>query len=179
MNSEKVAWVEEVFSTKVSPLPVRYLGLPLTSRNLSKKDCEDLVEKINARLECWSNRFLSRAGRRVLVASVLQAMVFFWPRVCFLPKSVIRAVNAICAKFLWRGCGDRKGGHRINWEDVCRDKEEGGLGLKNIEVMNSALVINQIWGKKEVRPSVWTDWLKKYWSKGKHWWENERFSSSS
>ncbi|KAL9679299.1 hypothetical protein QQ045_017157 [Rhodiola kirilowii] len=160
MNAGKVVWVDEVIGTKVSPLPVRYLGLPLTSRILSRKDRESLVEKITARLDCWSNRFLSRSGRRVLVSSVLQAMVFFWARVCFLPKTVIQKVNAICARFLWRGGSDRKGGHLVKWEDVCRDKEEGGLGLKNIEVMNSAMVINQMWGKDGARPNVWTDWLE-------------------
>ncbi|KAL9687888.1 hypothetical protein QQ045_032296 [Rhodiola kirilowii] len=101
MSEGKVAWVEGIIGTKVSPLPVRYLGLPLTSRSLSRKDCDILIEKITSRLECWSNKFLSRAGRRVLVSSVLQAMVYFWARVCILPKTVIHGVNATCARFLW------------------------------------------------------------------------------
>ncbi|CAM9000776.1 unnamed protein product [Rhodiola kirilowii] len=70
MGEGKVAWVEGIIGTKSSPLPVRFLGLPLTSRSLSRKDCNILIEKITSRLECWSNRFLSRAGRRVLVSSV-------------------------------------------------------------------------------------------------------------
>ncbi|CAM8999426.1 unnamed protein product [Rhodiola kirilowii] len=95
MNVGKVSWIEEVIGCKVAPLPVRYLGLPFTSKSLSRKDCESLIEKITARLDCWSNRFLSRAERRVLVSSVLQAMIFFWARVCFLPKTVIQVVNAV------------------------------------------------------------------------------------
>ncbi|KAL9683512.1 hypothetical protein QQ045_015334 [Rhodiola kirilowii] len=149
INDGKVTWVEEVIGTKTSPLPVRYLGISLTSRSLSRKDCDNLIEKITARLEYWSNRFLSRAGRRVLVSSVLQAMVFFWARVCILPKTVIQAVNATCARFFWRGSCDKKRGHLVKWDDMCRDKEDGGLGLKNIETLNFAMVINQMWGKKE------------------------------
>ncbi|KAL9669434.1 hypothetical protein QQ045_006981 [Rhodiola kirilowii] len=47
-----------------------------------------------------------------------------------------------------------------------------------METMNYAMVINQMWGKKEGRPSLWLDWLEKYWSKGKHWWEDEFFKGS-
>ncbi|KAL9677072.1 hypothetical protein QQ045_005299 [Rhodiola kirilowii] len=140
MGTSKVKWVEEIIGTRVSPLPVRYLGLPLTSRSLSRKDCDTLIEQITARLQCWSNRLLSRAGKRVLVSSVLQAMIFFWARVCVLPKTVIRAVNAACASFLWNGSCGKRGGHLVKWEDVCKSKEEGGLGLKDLDRMNMALV---------------------------------------
>ncbi|CAM8905911.1 unnamed protein product [Rhodiola kirilowii] len=159
MNAAKVEWVEEAIGIRVSPLPVHYLGLPLTSRSLSKKDCDTLIEKITARLECWSNRFLSRAGRRVL--------------------TVIHAVNASCASFLWKGSGGKRGGHLVKWEDVCKSKEEGGLGLKDIEKINLAMVTNQLWGKILGRSSLWIDWLDKYWSKGKHWWEEEVKVNSS
>ncbi|KAL9664231.1 hypothetical protein QQ045_019630 [Rhodiola kirilowii] len=172
MNDAKRVWVEEVIGTKVSPLPVRYLGLPLTSNKLSRKDCGTLIDKLTAQLAYWSNRFLSRAGRRVLVSGVLQAMVFFWARVCMLPKRVIQEVNTICANFLWKGLSDKKGGHLISWENVCKDKKDGGLGLKNLEKMNYALVINQMWGSKAGNKSVWVDWMDKYWTKGKHWWED-------
>ncbi|CAM8972543.1 unnamed protein product [Rhodiola kirilowii] len=171
MGAAKVAWVEDMIGTKSSPLPVRYLGLPLTSRSLSRKDCDSLIQKITTRLDCWSSRYLSRAGRRVLVFSVLQSMVFFWARVCLLPKTVIQEVNSICARFLWCGNCDKKGGHLVKWVDVCRDKVEGGLGLKNLECMNYAMVICQMWGNKGSRAGLWSDWLDKYWNKGKHWWE--------
>ncbi|KAL9661414.1 hypothetical protein QQ045_026238 [Rhodiola kirilowii] len=81
--------------------------------SMCRKDCDILIEKITTRLECWSNRFLSRAGRRVLVASVLQAMVFFWARVCVLPKTVIQTVNASYLRQIpvesWRGNDDEFG----------------------------------------------------------------------
>ncbi|CAM8945788.1 unnamed protein product [Rhodiola kirilowii] len=179
MDEAKVVWVEELFGVKSSPLPVKYLGLPLTTKNLSRKDCEILIQKITSRLDCWSNRFLSRAGRKVLVSSVLQSMIFYWARVCLLPKTIIHEVNAICARFLWRGNCDKEGGHLVKWADVCRVKEEGGLGLKNLECMNYAMVIGQLWGNKGRRSGMWFEWLDKYWNKGKHWWEEGVNSSSS
>ncbi|KAL9679993.1 hypothetical protein QQ045_017864 [Rhodiola kirilowii] len=163
MNEAKVARVESVIGTKACPLPVRYLGLPLTSKKLSRKDCDNLITKMTARLECWSNRFLSRAGRKVLVSAVLQAMVFF------LGVSL----------FLWKGRCDKKGGHLVSWEKVCRDKKKGGLGIKDIELMNYSMVINQMWGNKDGNTSAWTEWMDKYWPKGKRWWEDEVKADSS
>ncbi|KAL9689526.1 hypothetical protein QQ045_009912 [Rhodiola kirilowii] len=132
MNAAKIAWVDNVIGTKACSLPVRYLGLPLTSKRLSRRDCDNLIDRMTARLDSWSNKFLSRAGRKVLVSAVLQAMVFFWAWVCLLPKTVIHSVNSICARFLRKGSSDRRGGHLVSWEKVCRDKKEGGLALKTL-----------------------------------------------
>ncbi|KAL9686546.1 hypothetical protein QQ045_024007 [Rhodiola kirilowii] len=52
------------------------------------------------RLNSWNGRLLSRAGRVVLINSVLQATVLYWARVFILPKQVVNAANAICANFL-------------------------------------------------------------------------------
>ncbi|KAL9683803.1 hypothetical protein QQ045_021229 [Rhodiola kirilowii] len=64
------------------------------------------------------------AGRKILIQSVLQATIPHWVRMYILPKQVILATDSICAKFLWNGCVDKKGGHHVKWEDVCRSKRE-------------------------------------------------------
>ncbi|KAL9680917.1 hypothetical protein QQ045_012698 [Rhodiola kirilowii] len=56
-------------------------------------------------------------------------------------KAIKDVVNDTCARFLWRGCGGKKGDHQVKWEDVYRDKEEGGLGFKNIEVLRFLHVV--------------------------------------
>ncbi|KAL9685844.1 hypothetical protein QQ045_023298 [Rhodiola kirilowii] len=130
MNAAKITWIENVIGTKACSLPVRYVGLPLTSKRVSRRDCDNLIDRMTARLDSWSNIFLSRAGRKVLVLTVLQAMMFFLARVCLLPKTVIHSVNSICDRFLWKGSSDRRGGHLVSWEKICRDKKEGGWALK-------------------------------------------------
>lgn len=42
-------------------LPVRYLGIPLVSRQLSIKDCRPLIEKSTH--QHWSSKFHTYAGR--------------------------------------------------------------------------------------------------------------------
>jgi hypothetical protein len=52
-------------------LPVRYLGVTLITKRLSSSDCETLVGRITARIDSWTVRNLSFAGRLQLLSSVL------------------------------------------------------------------------------------------------------------
>lgn len=44
-------------------LPFNYLGVPLFSKKLIVAQCMPLVEKIAARVRCYSAKLLSNAGR--------------------------------------------------------------------------------------------------------------------
>ncbi|KAL9678905.1 hypothetical protein QQ045_016756 [Rhodiola kirilowii] len=169
MSEVKRRWVESVVNCSGSELPVRHLGFPLTSKSLSSHECSAIIQRLTSRLNCWSNRFLSRAGKRVLIISVLQAIVFYRASICILPKKVLQGINSICANFLWNGKAEGRGCHLISWNAVCLDKREGGLGIKNLEVMNEALVLNQLWDLTRNSQSIWSCWVSEYWTKGIHW----------
>ncbi|GJT64029.1 RNA-directed DNA polymerase, eukaryota, reverse transcriptase zinc-binding domain protein [Tanacetum coccineum] len=47
----------------VGTLPVRYLGVPLLTKNLSINDCKPLISKLKAKVNDWKNKTLSYAGR--------------------------------------------------------------------------------------------------------------------
>ncbi|KAL9689317.1 hypothetical protein QQ045_009701 [Rhodiola kirilowii] len=178
-SEDKKNWIESMVLSPVSDLPVRYLGVPLTHKSISAYDCSIIIQRITGRLNCWSNRLLSRAGRRLLIISVLQAIVFYWARICILPKKVLKAINSICANFLWSGKSTRKGCHLIDWNSVCSEKKEGGLGIKNLDIMNDAMVMNQLWELNKNNMNVWSEWIKAYWTKGTHWWQNDSLIQSS
>nr|GEX11979.1 putative reverse transcriptase domain, reverse transcriptase zinc-binding domain protein [Tanacetum cinerariifolium] len=44
-------------------LPVKYLGVPLVSSRLIYRNCKELIEKVQARVDNWKNKLLSIAGR--------------------------------------------------------------------------------------------------------------------
>lgn len=69
----------------VCSLPIRYLGLPLTTKSMSKTDYEPLLEKIRNRLASWTCRHLSYAGRVQLIKSVITSITNFWCSVFYLP----------------------------------------------------------------------------------------------
>jgi hypothetical protein len=55
-------------------LPIRYLGVPLLSKQLTATDCDVLVPKIAGRIDSWLARNLSFTERLQLVSSVLLCM---------------------------------------------------------------------------------------------------------
>lgn len=60
-------------SIGVETLPIRYLGMPLTTKTLTSHDYEPLIDKILGRMLCWSNRSLSFSGRLQLIQTVTLA----------------------------------------------------------------------------------------------------------
>ena len=57
--------------------PMKYLGVPLISTRLSHCDCQPLLDKIMARIQSWTSRSLSYAGRLQLIASVLYSIQMY------------------------------------------------------------------------------------------------------
>lgn len=63
-----------------------------------------------------------------------------------LPTWVIKKINQIRQKFLWNGLGvDKKAYNLIEWSQVCKSNEKGGLGIINMENMNKALLTRWWW----------------------------------
>lgn len=54
--------------------PFRYLGIPITSKRISKGDCGILVDRILKRIVCWSSRHLSYAARVTPINFVLLSL---------------------------------------------------------------------------------------------------------
>ncbi|GAA0156803.1 hypothetical protein LIER_14207 [Lithospermum erythrorhizon] len=48
--------LSSVLAIPVLSLPVRYLGIPLTTRQLSVHDCRSLVEKVKKKIDGWGNQ---------------------------------------------------------------------------------------------------------------------------
>jgi hypothetical protein len=61
------------------------------------------------------------------------------------------------ARFFWEGVGDKKKYHWVNWAEVCKPKEQGGLGVMNTKLMNISLMVKWIWRLFTEQPeaSLW------------------------
>ncbi|GKE07082.1 hypothetical protein Tco_1399100, partial [Tanacetum coccineum] len=76
-------------------LPVKYLGVPLVSSRLKVKDCKELVERVQSRIQDWKNKSLSIAGRHQLVLSVIGSMHVYWASVFIIPTSVLLDIEQL------------------------------------------------------------------------------------
>lgn len=87
-----------------------------------------------------------------------------------LSKKVIRAIDAKCKAFLWKGKDSHSRGAKTNWETVCLPKSEGGLGLKLLLDLNNACSLRLIWLLFSGAGSLWIAWVNTYLIKGKNFW---------
>ncbi|KAL0313774.1 UNVERIFIED_CONTAM: hypothetical protein Scaly_2901600 [Sesamum calycinum] len=143
-------------------LPVKYLGVPLTASRLTIADCSPLINKVDARLAGWNHLNLSYAGRVQLIKSVLQSLHTYWASVFILPKGILNILEEKMRTFLWQGPHGR-GNAKVAWAQVCKPKEEGGLGIRSICVSNQALILKHLWKLlQNDGTSIWVDWIQHY-----------------
>ncbi|GJS08442.1 RNA-directed DNA polymerase, eukaryota, reverse transcriptase zinc-binding domain protein [Tanacetum coccineum] len=151
----------EVMPFKVEKLPIRYLGVPLTSKRLRAKECKYLLDKIKSRVSSWKNKCLSYTGRLMLVASILETISVYWASVFLLHVRVIKDINKLLKNFLWQQNDGTKRRAKVAWKNVCKFKQKGGLGLKDLRWINTEKLrgrsvwevdvdINDSWGWKNI-----------------------------
>ncbi|CAL9222992.1 unnamed protein product [Arabidopsis halleri] len=101
-------------------------------------------------------------------------MVNFWSSVFELPKHFYAKVDSLCSAFLWKNKTGSAAGARVAWKDLCRPKEEGGLGIRLLEDFEVVFRLKHIWNFFSKSGSLWVAWLKEniFWRKS-YWLTNE------
>lgn len=95
--------IVEVTGFKIGKLPMKYLGIPLSPNKLTKKECQQLVEKITSRIRGWMRKRLSYAGIIQLINSILLNMHIYRSSIILLPKAISQQVIQVFRGFLWGG----------------------------------------------------------------------------
>ncbi|GJS99190.1 RNA-directed DNA polymerase, eukaryota, reverse transcriptase zinc-binding domain protein [Tanacetum coccineum] len=163
---------------QIGKLPVRYLGVPLITKNIST-DCKPLVEKVRSKVRDWRNKALTYLGRLQLIASILSSMQIYWASIFLLPKFVIYEINKMLKGFLWCQGELTKGNAKVSWDNICKHKDQGGLGLKNLYVWNEVLLVKHLWNVAAKKDTLWVRWINVKILKGRSIWEISTKSNSS
>ena len=95
--------IKSYFPYSIKPLSdgSKYLGFFLKPNAYSFKDWMWLYKKIEGRIGCWTNKFLSREGRLVLLNAVLQSIPIYWATQCIYLKSHTTESKEKILLFLW------------------------------------------------------------------------------
>ena len=131
------------------------MGFFLKPNSYLKADWHWLLTKLEKRLKSWSHKWLSRAGRLVLVKFVLEAIPVYWMSLAWLPKGILEQIRRLCFSFLWRGKNDHRAMVWVRWEKIAVPKALGGWGLKNIFLFAKALGAKVSWRLIHTQ-SLWT-----------------------
>ncbi|GJX36031.1 RNA-directed DNA polymerase, eukaryota, reverse transcriptase zinc-binding domain protein [Tanacetum coccineum] len=163
----------------VGKFPMKYLGVPLIKIQLNVSECKPLVEKVEKKILDWKNRALTYAGRLQLIASVLSSMQMYWALVFLIPKTVINEINKLLKRFLWCQGELIKGKAKVLWDSICKPKDQGGLGLKDLHKWNETLLLKLLWNVAAKKDTLWVKWINVEKQKGRNLWDMQIDSNSS
>ncbi|PKU61440.1 Putative ribonuclease H protein [Dendrobium catenatum] len=109
---------------------MEYLGVKVALRRLKKRDYQFLLDKSLKKLNSWSNKFISLAGRMVLVNSVYVNFPVFISSHSLIPLGVLKEFEKLCRDIIWNKADGSHGLHYVAWNELCKPKALGGWGIK-------------------------------------------------
>lgn len=123
----------------------KYLGLPKTFGRSKKDVFTGLVDNIRQRAQSWTSRFLSGAGKHVMLQSVLTSLPTYSMSSFKIPISLCKRIQSIRTRFWWDSSPDKRKIAWVSWDRMAQPKYLGGLGFKNLEDYNDSLLAKLGW----------------------------------
>ncbi|XP_062075533.1 uncharacterized protein LOC133779607 [Humulus lupulus] len=149
MNESEIQTILDASGYNTTHLPIKYLGIPICIKRISAKDCQILLDKMLARLKCWSSRNISFAGHVILINSALLSIHAYWNQIMIIPVKILKEIFAMCRAFLWSGQA------------------------------YSTAIGKYVWAIAEKKDNLWVKWVHHVYIKQEDWWNYTAPASSS
>ena len=90
-----------------------------------------------------------------LIMSVLTSIPIYFFSFFRVPNKVVDKLVRIHRRFLWGGDQEQNKIAWVKWETVCLPKEDGGLGVKDINSFNLSLLGKWKWNLFQSQGELW------------------------
>lgn len=145
----------------------KYLRAQFVHRRHWKAMCTALIDKYKQRMDGWKTKCLSLAGRITLANSVLTSLPVFHMQTSILHASMTKEMDKLVRRCIWGSMEGQRNGHLVNWNIVCKAKEEGGLGVRRASEVNQALMAKLDWCMLNEMDALWSQTLLSKYGQGR------------
>ncbi|XP_020867739.1 uncharacterized protein LOC110224809 isoform X1 [Arabidopsis lyrata subsp. lyrata] len=144
----------------------RYLGLPEAVGRNKYNAFSYIIQRVKNKLESWYSKFLSQAGKEVLIKSVATALPTYSMSCFLLPKKLVNQLSALIRRYWWSSSKDKSKIPWVSWNQMTKLKQHGGMGFRDLFKFNIALLAKQSWRILKEPHSLLSRVIKaKYYSK--------------
>jgi len=141
-----------------------HLGHPLIFSHRDKNRAYSFIfNKFFAKFGTLKANKLNHAGRLQYIKSVLSSIPIYYMSTVLFSKSFIEKINTIIKRFWWAGVQEEQHTNPIayrSWDDICKPTEQGGLGIRDMELINKSLIIHSAWNIATNKNPLLSDILK-------------------
>lgn len=95
-------------------------------------------------------------GRLILLKAAIESLPRFWFNLHRAPETVLKELKQIRRHFLWGASSSSSTKlHLLKWEEICKPKLEGGLGLIPLKTKNLGMLAKWWWRLYFERDKLW------------------------
>ncbi|XP_057723574.1 uncharacterized protein LOC130939490 [Arachis stenosperma] len=145
----------QLLGCQEAALPVRYLGISLGANPRLVKTWKHVLDKVEEKLNLWNAKVLSKAGKLVLIKSVINSLPIYYLSLYKMPNAVARRIISLQRRFFWGKDDGRPGMAVVKWELIQAPKKLGGLRVGDAVIRNTALLFKWWWRFSKENCPLW------------------------
>ena len=132
--------IKNRFGAQVIRHHEKYLGLLSLVGRCKSNTFSEIKEKLGKKLASWKEKVLSKAGKEILIKALAQAIPTYTMSCFKIPDSLCDEITTMIRNFWWGQKQDEKKMAWLSWDKLCKSKEEGGMGFRQLKEFNLALL---------------------------------------
>lgn len=152
----------------------KYLGVPLTGKTPKREYFQYVIDQVQSKFTNWKGQHLAFASRVTLAKSVIEAHPIYLVMTMKVPKACLDQIHKFQRNFIWGDNDNGRKHHVVSWDKITKAKENGGLSLCKLDIMNNDCLLNMGWKLQQEEGDLWREVLGGKYGRG----ANKRFPSS-
>jgi hypothetical protein len=104
-DNEIASFYADMFGCQVGSLPMKYLGVPISSTSLKNSDWDFLDPKMIKKLDAWVGDSTSSGGKKILIDASVSTTLYYPMSMFLFKKSFLEKMDRHRKRFLQKKKG--------------------------------------------------------------------------